>query len=180
MRRCALAMFVACSRTECTMVLAMLIIGFISFIERVLLACTQYRQGPSSSFLHGVAHIILDGIKLYSKSALDMLIIASGILFVGSILALCCSLHLLVLGNNLSSASRYCDFIVLIFSLGCLIQLSVSMCITNVSRYVHIGMSRAIKASILSDILLLGCCIALVVFMKSASVQSLYLSSALL
>ena len=65
------------------MVLAMLIIGFISFIERVLLACTQYRQGPSSALLHGVAHIILDGIKLYSKSSLDVLIIASGIIFVG-------------------------------------------------------------------------------------------------
>jgi len=179
-----------CSRESCigyrvqsnplTLILAMLIIGFISFIERVLLACIQYRQGPSSSLLHGVAHIILDGIKLYSKASLDVLVVASGIIFVGSVLALCCSLNLLILGNNLVNASRYSDLIVLLFSLGIMIQLGMAMAISNVSRYIHIGMARAIKASILSDILLLGCCIALCLLFRSSSLYSSYLCSLLL
>lgn len=51
----------------------MLTIGVFSFLERVLLASVQYRQGPVTAMLHGFSQIVADGIKLYSKYSLDVL-----------------------------------------------------------------------------------------------------------
>lgn len=50
-----------------SLLLALLALGLLSLLERVLLSTVQYRHGPGSQTADGLALLLADGTKLYSK-----------------------------------------------------------------------------------------------------------------
>lgn len=41
--------------------------GIVSTLERLVMACTQFRQSPANSVFFGISQFALDGIKLFCK-----------------------------------------------------------------------------------------------------------------
>lgn len=57
--------------------IALLMLGVLSLLERVLLASVQYRHGPGSSIGNGLSLLLADGCKLYAKQGShDRLVLA--------------------------------------------------------------------------------------------------------
>jgi formate hydrogenlyase subunit 4 len=103
-----------------------------------------------------MAQIVLDGIKLYSKSSIDILILSSCILLFGGLLSYLICIFIMLAGNGIIIFNRFYDLLIATLLLGLCVQLAVILVETSVSRYIHVGISRAIKASILSDITLMS------------------------
>jgi NADH:ubiquinone oxidoreductase subunit H len=55
------------STPELSILIALLTLGVLSLLERVLLSTIQYRHGPGSQTADGLALLLADGTKLYSK-----------------------------------------------------------------------------------------------------------------
>lgn len=126
-----------------------------SLLERVLLSVIQYRQGPVSSSLHGILHVISDGVKLYSKFSLDLFSWSSGVFILG--LSLCILVGITMSIHSCGALAVHAQdfdglfFISLLGIVGLLTLLPFSI---TPSRFVSLGSIRHLKASILADIVL--------------------------
>jgi NADH:ubiquinone oxidoreductase subunit H len=135
------------------MVFLLSLSGVLSLIERVLLAAVHFRQGPLLYGLHGIFLFVCDGIKLYSKFAVE---ITNGIGILLFISVCCClSFVVCVISIDFGVISWVCrefeiilGFVLIgISTLGTILPAAVSR-----SRYVMIGSIRAMKAVLFSDI----------------------------
>ena len=82
------------------LILTILMLGFLSLLERVLLASVQLRQGPSTPAGNGFTLPIADGLKLYSKSSTDFVSSSGSLLWLSAPVVFYSSLALTVPYNS--------------------------------------------------------------------------------
>lgn len=89
--------------------------GLLSSIERVLLAAVHFRHGPLIYLLHGVILFVGDGLKLYSKYAIE---VVSGIgIFLFATLCCAVTFALCSIGVDFGILSWLCREFEIIFAL---------------------------------------------------------------
>jgi NADH-quinone oxidoreductase subunit H len=148
----------------------LLAVGVFSLFERVLLACVQHRHGPSTAVLNGLALVVADGLKLYSKGQLDVILSTIGIVLLGFSLCVLCGLYLLIKSDSLATVPATEFELALLVLLSTFLALILLMpSVSSNNKYVSIGSVRQLRALILADLALDFAALILLVLSTSLS-----------
>lgn len=153
--------------------------GICSVFERVLLACTQQRQSPANATAFGVANLVADGLKLFSKLATDFSSRQIGVVMIGLFAGFSVIVDLAFCRSATASVA-ICHVIEILMLAEVGEFLILVLAITNRNHFVDIALARLFEVSVLAELVFSVCAIIVIGHEKYSTISSLTFSSWLL
>lgn len=136
-----------------TILLTLLTLGFFSLLERVLLSTVQHRHGPGSQTADGLALLVADGIKLYSKWGTSDRIHTWYLLMSGLLFSISAWVLAATATSNLTSWIHLDGIDYLLLAIPAILLAAVVLLPTLTGGvYAHLSTLRALRGGLLADV----------------------------